>query len=102
MGDTITLQHNVAIMQQIARGMEHLIAEGLFHRDFSARNVLVFSHDETNVLKTSVKADFNLSHGALVEEEEEEEGLLTSNEGMSVGRHNTLSRSAAAGRTDPA
>ena len=36
------------------------------------------------------------------EEEEEEEGLLTNNEWMSVGRHNALSRSAAAGRTGQA
>ena len=60
--DTITLQHNVAIMQQIAMGMEHLIAEGLLHRDLAARNVLVFSFDKTNVLKTSVKvADYGLA-----------------------------------------
>ena len=31
------------------------------------------------------------------EEEEEEEGLLTSNEWMSVGRHNTLSRTLPLG-----
>jgi len=53
--NTITLTHNVAIMQQIAQGMEHLSAEGIIHRDLAARNVLVMSFDEADALKTSVK-----------------------------------------------
>ena len=53
--NTITLTHNVAIMQQIAQGMEHLSAEDIIHRDLAARNVLVMSFDEVDALKTSVK-----------------------------------------------
>jgi len=61
---TITLPHNVAIMQQIAQGMEHLSSDGIIHRDLAARNVLVLSFDETNVLKTSLKiTDYRLSAG---------------------------------------
>jgi len=63
--DTITLAHNVAIMQQIAQGMEHLSAEGIIHRDLAARNVLVMSFDETDVQKTSVKiSDYGLAAGS--------------------------------------
>ena len=43
--DTITLDHNLFIMQQIAEGMEYLIANGIVHCDLAARNVLVFSFD---------------------------------------------------------
>ena len=43
--DTVTLDHNLLIMQQVAEGMEHLIANGIVHRDLAARNVLVFSFD---------------------------------------------------------
>jgi RIO-like serine/threonine protein kinase len=32
-------------MQQIAEGMEYLIANGIVHCDLAARNVLVFSFD---------------------------------------------------------
>ena len=60
--DTITLAHNVAIMQQIAQGMEHLSAEGIIHRDLAERNVLVMSFDATDALKTSVKiTDYGLA-----------------------------------------
>jgi len=63
--DTITLTHNVAIMQQIAQGMEHLSAEGIIHRDLAARNVLVMSFDEADALKTSVKiTDYGLAAGS--------------------------------------
>jgi len=63
--ETITLVHNVAIMQQIAQGMEHLSAEGIIHRDLAARNVLVMSFDESDALKTSVKiTDYGLAAGS--------------------------------------
>jgi len=60
--ETITLVHNVAIMQQIAQGMEHLSEVGIIHRDLAARHVLVMSFDESDALKTSVKiTDYGLA-----------------------------------------
>ncbi len=60
--DTITLQHNLFILQQIAEGMAHLIAIGVVHCDLAARNVLVFAFDPQVVSATSVKiTDFGLS-----------------------------------------
>ena len=43
--DTITLNHNLFIMQQIAEGMAHLMENSVIHRDLAARNVLVFAFD---------------------------------------------------------
>lgn len=43
--DTITLDHNLFIMQQIAEGMEYLIASDIVHGDLAARNTLVFAFD---------------------------------------------------------
>ena len=43
--DTITLHHNLFILQQIAEGMAYLIAYGIVHRNLAARNVLVFALD---------------------------------------------------------
>jgi hypothetical protein len=43
--DTITLDHNLFIMQQIADGLAYLIDNGIVHRDVAARNALVFAFD---------------------------------------------------------
>ena len=60
--DTITLDHNLFIMQQIAQGMEYLIAQGIVHCDLAARNVLVFTFDPEAVSKTTVKVtDYGLA-----------------------------------------
>jgi serine/threonine protein kinase len=60
--DTITLHHNLFILQQIAEGMKHLIANGVVHRDLAARKVLVFAVDPQVVSATSVKiTDYGLS-----------------------------------------
>jgi ankyrin repeat protein len=60
--DTITLHHNLFILQQIAEGMEHLTANAVVHRDLAARNVLVFAFDPQVVSATSVKiTDYGLS-----------------------------------------
>jgi hypothetical protein len=43
--DTITLDHNLFIMQQIADGLAYLIDNGIVHRDVAARNALVFAFE---------------------------------------------------------
>ena len=58
----ITLPHRIAMLQQICSGMEALAADGMVHGDLAARNVLLFSFDESNVSATSVKvSDFGLA-----------------------------------------
>ena len=60
--DEITLQHKVAIMMQVASGMEALAGLKLIHRDLATRNVLVFGLDMADVTLTSVKvSDFGLT-----------------------------------------
>ncbi len=60
--DTITLHHNLFILQQIAEGMAYLIAYGIVHRDLAARNVLVFALDPQVVSAKSFKiTDYGLS-----------------------------------------
>ena len=43
--DTITLNHSLFIMEQIAEGMAHLTESSVIHQDLAARNVLVFAFD---------------------------------------------------------
>ena len=63
--DEITLQHKVAVMVQIAAGMEALTGQKLIHRDLATRNVLVFGLDMADVTSTSVKvSDFGLTVNA--------------------------------------
>ena len=63
--DEITLQHKVAIMMQVASGMEALAGQKLIHRDLAMRNVLVFGLDMADVTATSVKvSDFGLTVNA--------------------------------------
>jgi serine/threonine protein kinase len=59
---TITLHHNLFILEQIAEGMAYLIDNGIVHRDVAARNVLVSAFDPQVVSATSVKiTDYGLS-----------------------------------------
>ena len=59
---TITLHHNLFILEQIAEGMAYLIDNGIVHRDVAARNVLVSAFDPQVVSVTSVKiTDYGLS-----------------------------------------
>ena len=63
--DEITLRHKVAIMMQVASGMEALADQKLIHRDLAMRNVLVFGLDMADVIATSVKvSDFGLTVNA--------------------------------------
>ena len=63
--DEITLRHKVAIMMQVASGMEALADQKLIHRDLAMRNVLVFGLDMADVTATSVKvSDFGLTVNA--------------------------------------
>ena len=59
---TITLHHNLFILEQIAEGMAYLIDNGIVHRDVAALNVLVSAFDPQVVSVTSVKiTDYGLS-----------------------------------------
>ena len=58
----VTRGHQMAIMQQIAQGMEHLAEQRVVHRDLAARHVLVMGFDKEDVRRTSVKvAGFGLA-----------------------------------------
>lgn len=63
--DSITLGHQIVMLQQIASGMEALASAALIHRDLALRNILLFNYDESDVSKTSVKvSDFGLTVNA--------------------------------------
>ena len=62
---SVTLNHQLVMMQQISQAMEMLAASKVIHRDLAARNVLLFQFNPEHPKATSVKvSDFGLSMGA--------------------------------------
>lgn len=61
-GATLSLEHKLVILEQIADGMCAVHAAAVVHRDLAARNVMVCDIDVTNALRTCVKvSDYGIS-----------------------------------------
>ena len=58
----LSISHKLLIAEQVADGMSFVHAHDVVHRDIAARNVLVFSMDPDDILRTCVKlSDSGLS-----------------------------------------
>eukprot|EP01041_Mallomonas_annulata_P010428 gene10428-21758_t len=61
-GSRLSLGALLTILRQVAEGMEELAANNIFHKDLSARNILVFSFDAMAPERILVKvSDFGMS-----------------------------------------